>query len=123
MVDDSNDGEAPASSSDGLFADPVTQYPPPGFKWWHGELVPLTPEESQLLKEHLHPESAKTWKSGWQNRCVLMLALYNKGRWKELDRICTLFTGHHSIGCQVLCFESAIQKWGDAGPKNCGYPW
>ena len=66
MVDDSNDGEAPASSSDGLFADydPVTQYPPPGFKWWHSELVPLTPEESQLLKEHLHPESVKKWKSG-----------------------------------------------------------
>ena len=61
MVDDSNDGEAPASSSDVLFADydPVTQYPPPGFKWWHGDLVPLTPEESQLLKEHLHPESVK----------------------------------------------------------------
>ena len=125
MVDDSNDGEAPASSSDGLFADydPVTQYPPPGFKWWHSELVPLTPEESQLLKEHLHPESVKKWKSGWQNRCVLMLALYNKGRWKELDRICTLFTGHHSTGFQVLCLESAIQKWGDAGPKKCGYPW
>ena len=124
-----DDPAAPSGSDGGTAAfdpatyDPETQYPPPGYKWWHGELVKMTKEECAVLKDHLHPPADKKQKSGWQNRCVLMLALYNKGRWEELDRICNLFTGHHSTGFQVLCLESAIQKFGDAGPKKCGYPW
>ena len=119
----SSSAESTTPAWDPSTYDPETQYPPPGWKWWHGELVKMNAQEHQMLKEHLEPDTSKKPKSGWQNRAVLMLALYNKGRWKELERICTLFSGHHSTGFQVLCLESAIQKWGDAGPKKCGYSW
>ena len=86
--------EAPSSSSAG---EPFTGNPPPGWKWWHGELVKMTKEENQMLKEHLHPDDSKKWKSGWQNRCVHLLALYNMNRKDELDRVAHLFSGHHAV--------------------------
>ena len=81
-------GEAPSSSSVG---EPVTGNPPPGWKWCHGELVSMTKEGDEMLKEHLHPDDSKKWKSGWQNRCVHLLALYNMNRKDELDRVANLF--------------------------------
>ena len=96
---------------------------PAGYRWWHGELIPLTPEEQKAVQETLNGAHEKRWKSGWQNRAVMLMALYNKERWLELDRAMKLFSQHHSTYLQTLCLESAIQKWGDAGPKKSGYPW
>ena len=96
---------------------------PAGYRWWHGELIPLTPEEQKAVQETLSGVHEKRWKSGWQNRAVMLMALYNKERWLELDRAMKLFPQHHSTYLQTLCLESAIQKWGDAGPKKSGYPW
>ena len=96
---------------------------PAGYRWWHGELIPLTPEEQKAVQETLSGVHEKRWKSGWQNRAVMLMALYNKERWLELDRAMKLFSQHHSTYLQTLCLESAIQKWGDAGPKKSGYPW
>lgn len=121
-VDEEAGGGAAASPT----GESVSQAPPPGYKWWHGELVKMCPEEIKMLREHLHPDEKKgpkQYKSGWQNRCVLLMALYNKERWNELQRVMDLFSEHHSTSFQVLCLESAIQKWGDKGPKKCGYPW
>ena len=104
----------------------ISGEPPPGYKWWHGHLVQMSPDELKMLREHLHPEEnkgPKQWKSGWQNRAVMLMALYNKERWNELERVMKLFSEHNATHVQVLCLESAIQKWGDKGPKKCGYPW
>ena len=51
----------------------------------------MTNQGDEMLKEHLHPDDSKKWKSGWQNRCVHLLALYNMNRKDELDRVASLF--------------------------------
>ena len=81
---------------------------PAGYRWWHGELIPLTPEEQKAVQETLSGVHEKRWKSGWQNRAVMLMALYNKERWLELDRAMKLFPQHHSTYLQTLCLESAI---------------
>ena len=54
-VDEEAGGGAAASPT----GESVSQAPPPGYKWWHGELVKMCPEEIKMLREHLHPDEKR----------------------------------------------------------------
>ena len=78
---------------------------PAGYRWWHGELIPLTPEEQKAVQETLSGVHEKRWKSGWQNRAVMLMALYNKERWLELDRAMKLFPSITPHTCKLYAWK------------------
>eukprot|EP00435_Cladocopium_sp_Y103_P024771 s3052_g6.t1 len=61
------------------------------------------------------------FKSGWMNRCILLVALFREKRFKHLDQVCSRFAEHYSIAHHVRCLESHIRKHGDKGPALMGY--
>ena len=62
-------------------------------------------------------------KTGWQNRCVHLMALWAQGEWQELERVMTLFSNHHLVKGQVLNLRSQLNSWGPRGAKRIGYMW
>ena len=62
-------------------------------------------------------------KTGWQNRCAMIIALCQMERFAELDRVITLFSQHENMWRQLLYLKSAIQRFGDKGPRVLGYKW
>ena len=69
------------------------------------------------------PPAMEAEKTGWQNRCIHLCALYNTGRRQELDRLMNKFGDHYNARMQRLYLESAIQRHGDYGPWMLGYRW
>ena len=65
----------------------------------------------------------RTLKTGWQNRCALMIALCQMERFEEMERVINLFSQHENIWRQLLYLKSAIQRFGDRGPRMLGYKW
>lgn len=61
------------------------------------------------------------YKSGWMNRCILLVALFKERRYKHLEDVCNRVAGHHSIAHHVRCLQSHIRKHGDKGPALMGY--
>lgn len=62
-------------------------------------------------------------KTGWQNRCAMIIALCQMERFAELDRVITLFSQHENVWRQLLYLKSAIQRFGDKGLRVLGYKW
>ena len=61
------------------------------------------------------------YKSGWMNKCILLVALWKERRFRHLEDVCNRFAGHHSISHNVRCLQSHIRKHGDKGPVLMGY--
>ena len=94
----------------------------PGGSQWHygrGETMRAEPPGG-------YPQEAQ-WdgnpKTGWQNRCVHLMALWAQGEWQELERVMTLFSNHHLVKGQVLNLRSQLNAWGPRGAKRIGYMW
>lgn len=61
------------------------------------------------------------YKSGWQNKATLLVALWRQKRYKHLNMIMEKFAQHKAIENHVRALESEIRKWGDQGPARLGY--
>ena len=72
---------------------------------------------------HLWEYADRTEKTGWQNRCALLIALAQMERFSELDRLLTKFGERQNIQQQLVFLISALQRCGDRGPKMLGYKW
>jgi len=72
---------------------------------------------------HLWEYADRTEKTEWQNRTALLIALAQMERYNELDRLLTKFGEHQNIQQQLVFLRSAIQRYGDRGPKMLGYKW
>lgn len=61
-------------------------------------------------------------KSGWMNRCVLLIALWKKGHFNKMQEYMWKFAEHHTIKMPVMLLESHLQKFGpEEGPYKLGY--
>eukprot|EP00438_Fugacium_kawagutii_P008081 Skav207897 [mRNA] locus=scaffold2233:87351:88624:+ [translate_table: standard] len=85
--------------------------------------------EHVLNKMHQQPNVAPDFsqqtqiKTGWMNRCVLLVALWKERRFKHLEHVCNKFGEHYSISNNVRCLQSHIRKHGDKGPALMGYKY
>ena len=62
-------------------------------------------------------------KSGWMNRCVLLIALYKQGRMDYFKKKIEEFAEEPEARMPVMLLMSSIQKWGDHGPWKSGFKW
>ena len=83
------------------------------------------PQEEVPAEDGVDPNlcsyADRTLKTGWQNRCALMIALCQMERFEELERVINLFSQHENIWRQLLYLKCAIQRFGDRGPRMLGY--
>lgn len=94
----------------------------------HGEAAAsssATPTDELFGRDSMvtGPPAMEAEKSGWQNRCIHLCALYNTGRREELHRLMNKFGDHYNARTQRIFLESAIQRHGDYGPWMLGYRW
>ena len=94
----------------------------------HGEAAAsssATPTDELFGRDSMvtGPPAMEAEKSGWQNRCIYLCALYNTGRREELHRLMNKFGDHYNARTQRIFLERAIQRHGDYGPWMLGYRW
>eukprot|EP00438_Fugacium_kawagutii_P004869 Skav203385 [mRNA] locus=scaffold1379:411164:415169:+ [translate_table: standard] len=102
----------------------------PGYAPTSGDLFTDNLEVEHVLnKMHQQPNVAPDFsqqtqvKTGWMNRCVLLVALWKERRFKHLEHVCNKFGEHYSISHNVRCLQSHIRKHGDKGPALMGYKY
>ena len=87
----------------------------------------VCPDDEEAALPQVDPDAWEyadfTEKTGWQNRCAMLIGLYSMRRWNELERVMQKFAQHENMWRQLLYLNSAIQRFGDKGPQKLGYKW
>ena len=60
-------------------------------------------------------------KTGWMNKCCMLLATYEMNRVHYFDKLVKQYGGHHAMKNRLMELKSSIQKFGDKGPWKLGY--
>ena len=95
------------------------EYETPG-----AEISMASSSKQPSLDKNEPAENQFKGKTGWQNRCCLMLAYHSLGEWCDLHRVASKFENHEMIYKQVNKLKAAITLYGpDKGPRKLGFTW